>query len=89
MVHIEYYYMHTIRIDQTCHPVVGTGIAGGVLQTVLQGEGGGISEIRKRGVGDFIFGKLTVIFKIFKTFVHLSKPPRIGPTEGVHRLTIT
>ena len=36
---------------------------GGVLQTVLQGEGGGIVEIRERGVGDFIFGKLTVILK--------------------------
>ena len=32
---------------QTCHPVVDTGISGG-----------GIVEIRGRGVGDFIFGKL-------------------------------
>ena len=48
---------------QTWHPVVGTGISegGGVLQTVLHGEGGGIAEIRQRGVGDFIFGKLTVV----------------------------
>ena len=51
--------------NQTCHPIVGTvctGISGGVLQTVLQGEDGGIAEIRERGVGDFIFGELTVIF---------------------------
>ena len=46
------------------------GISGeGVLQTVLQGEGGGIVELRERGVGDFIFGKLTVIFKIFQNFL--------------------
>ena len=49
---------------QTCHPVVGTGIAGGG-GSIANGIAGGIAEIRERGVGDFIFGKLTVIFLNF------------------------
>ena len=48
-----------------------TGIFGdgGVLQTVMQGEGGGVAEIRERGVRDFIFGKLTVILKKIQDFL--------------------
>ena len=37
----------------------GVSIANGIA-------GGGIAEIRERGVGDFIFGKLTVILKNFQ-----------------------
>ena len=40
------------------------------MQTVLQGEGGGIAEIRERGVGDFIFGKLTTILTITGLSIH-------------------
>ena len=55
------------------------------METVLKGEGGGIAEIRERGVGDFIFGKLTVIFLIFQKFCAF-KPPRSGPPEAARRL---
>ena len=34
-------------------------------------EGGGVVAIGERGVGDFSFGKLTVIFFIFQNFVYL------------------
>ena len=45
-----------------CGPVTLLSVLVFQGQTVLQGEGGGIAEIRERGIGDFIFGKLTVIF---------------------------
>ena len=35
---------------------------------VLQGGGGGIAVIGERGVGVFIFGKLTVILCSFQKF---------------------
>ena len=45
---------------------------GGSIANGITGGGGGIAEIRERGVGGFIFGKLTVVFLIFKNFVHLN-----------------
>ena len=48
-------------LKQICHPVVGTGEGESIANGIA---GGGITEIREsreRGVGDFIFGKLTVI----------------------------
>ena len=60
------YYINVRLIEQTCHPVVGTGIGisgggGEYYKRYCRGRGG-IAEIRERGVGGFIFGKLTVIF---------------------------
>ena len=67
----------TFRI-QTCHPVVGTGISGGGGFITNGIAGGGVPEIRERGVGDFIFEKLTVIFKNLSNFCpfnHVSHTP--------------
>ena len=64
----EYHLVISFR-HQTCqHPVVSTGISGGggVFQPVLQAEGEVLKKFGKRGVGDFIFGRLTVIFLDFQ-----------------------
>ena len=58
---------------QTCHPVVGTDISGGVLQTVLQGEV--LQKFGKGGRG-FHFWKIDRDFFIFKNFVYLTSAQR-------------
>ena len=71
-------FCHHLHYDQTCHPVVCTGISEGGRVYVIVGGGVGIVEIRERGV-HFIFGKLTVTFLNFPkyTYVHLSPTPRV------------
>ena len=55
----EWETTHITHYNQTFHPVVGTGISGGITNGIA---GGDIVEIRERGVGDLSFEKLTVIF---------------------------
>ena len=57
---------------QTCHSVVSTGIAGGVLQTVLQGNGG-IMVIGERGLEISVWK----IDRNFFDFFKICGPPRL------------
>ena len=61
-VHMYVYTIHSFEKPREDYPDLSTCCrywyfrGRGVLQTVLQEEGGGIAEIREKGVGDFIFG---------------------------------
>ena len=55
------------------------------MQTVLQGDGGGIALVGARGSG--ISRTLTVIFDVFNNVVHLSSRAASGPPEGAHNLS--
>ena len=56
---------------QTCHPVVGTGIAGD------HGRGGGVAVIGGRGSG-ISYLENYPLFLFFKNFVHLCPRPVQG-----------